>query len=132
MPRPKKNITNVPPVVCSITNVVDVVDDEVLIAEKINNSIEVPQKSKRGRKSKKELELLNNTNLISNSILGENIILSQIPVDCFQEDITIKYYGTNDMQLVVEFNQDMVTNFYLFQPLKKVDPNSFAFLQLIN
>jgi len=51
--------------------------------------------------------------LIDESIIEENIILSQLPVDCFQEDITIKYYGTNDMQLVVEFNQDMVTNFYL-------------------
>jgi hypothetical protein len=78
MPRTKKNITNVPIVNCSITNVVNVVNDEVSIAEKINNPSEVKQKSKRGRKSKKELELLNSSNLIlSNSILGENIILYQ-------------------------------------------------------
>jgi hypothetical protein len=81
MPRPKKNITKIPLVDCSMTNfvnVADVVNEEVLITEKINNSLEVPQKSKRGRKSKKELELLNSSNLIlSNSILGENIILSQ-------------------------------------------------------
>lgn len=75
MPRTKKNITTLPLLDCSITNIVN---DEVLISEKINTPpAEVPQKSKRGRKSKKELELIHNNSLISNIILSENIVLSQ-------------------------------------------------------
>ena len=56
--------------------------------------------------------------LIDESIIEENIILSQIPFDCFQEDIIIKYYSeksNNNIKLVIEFNKNNmnIVNLYI-------------------
>jgi hypothetical protein len=56
--------------------------------------------------------------LIDESIIEENIILSQIPFDCFQEDIIIKYYAeksNNNIKLVIEFNKNNmnIVNLYI-------------------
>ena len=72
--------------------------------------------------------------LIDESIIEENIVLSQIPFDCFQEDITIKYYsekGVNNTKLVIELNNNNtnVVNLYI-STIEKVDPNIFSQKQL--
>jgi hypothetical protein len=62
MPRIKKNVTSAPLEETTSENVI--INNDELITENTTTYSEVQHKSKRGRKSKKELEMLNN-NLIS-------------------------------------------------------------------
>ena len=93
MPRTKKNLLPVP----LVKNTVE--SDTSNIIENITTS-EIPQKSKRGRKSKKELELLNQ-NLINN-IQNENIILSQ------NQEISIETNETNETNEINELQVNTV------------------------
>ena len=84
MPRTKKNNTDVQLVVNTVKPEIPVVPP--------TTSSELPHKLKRGRKSKKELELLLNNTVVTTDIVNENIILSQ------NQEITVE--TTNETQEV--------------------------------
>ena len=81
MPRTKKNITNI-----SLQENINLINENEHVSEITNvtsnqnelsvNNSEIVHKSKRGRKPKKHLELVNGE-LSTNTVINENIILSQ-------------------------------------------------------
>lgn len=99
MPRTKKNITDIS---MPETTVENIITNSDLTIETKTTSEEVPQKSKRGRKSKKELEILNNNKVNNNSIsmsnatIDENIILSQ------NEEISIETNEVQEVNVVIK------------------------------
>ena len=99
MPRTKKNITDVSMPETTVENIIT--NSDLTIETKITSE-EVPQKSKRGRKSKKELEILNNNKVnndsisMSNATIDENIILSQ------NEEISIETNEVQEVNVVIK------------------------------
>jgi hypothetical protein len=95
MPRTKKIATDISSIENTVENTVEnIITNNILTIENKPTCSEVPQKLKRGRKSKKELEIS-----ITNDITNENIILSQnedtpIEINIVQEvNVPIKKRG---------------------------------------
>jgi len=92
MPRIKKNVSDISSVQTTVvTTVENVITNNEQTIENTTTSSEIQYKSKRGRKSKKELEMINNS-----AAANENIVLSQ------NEEILIETNEVQEVNVVIK------------------------------